>query len=108
MKVSTGFEREMHWMTEEILLILANVCTEFGEARRRGADSELLPLGVEGMGARREQYCSYRSGWRRGCVLLKDQVFCLSVTLQRRGQRKKCPDVLFLLTPDLSPVPLIG
>lgn len=30
------------------------------------------------------------------------------MTLQRRGQGKKCPDVSVLLTPDLSPVPLIG
>ena len=48
------------------------------------------------------------SGWRRGCVLLKDQGFCLSMTLQRRGQGKKCPDVSVLLTPDLLPVLLIG
>lgn len=33
----------MHQMIEEILMILANMCAEFGEARRRGADSELLP-----------------------------------------------------------------
>ena len=84
------------------------MCRVWGSKKEGCRLRAVAPLGVKGMETRRELYCSYRSGWRRGCVLPKDQGFCLSVTLQRRGQRKKCPDVSFLLTPDLLPVPLIG
>ena len=91
------------------LRFLLKYVQSLGTQEGGGADSEFLPpLEWREWGPGESCSCSSGSGWRRGCVLLKDQGFCLSMTLQRRGQGKKCPDVSVLLTPDLLPVLLIG